>query len=242
MCTVTIIPKGKRDFILTSNRDEAPSRTSLAPEIYRMNGTNLLFPKDELSGGTWIGVSELNRSICVLNGGIEPHTRRADYRKSRGVMAKDFLLFKDFESETETYNFYNIEPFTMVLVDWNEDLKFFELIWDGQQKHFTELPLQPKIWSSTTLYTPRMKRERLSWFDAFRSAHRLDAHTILDFHKTAGHGNKDYGVIMDREIVKTTSITQIEKQKEKVSMYYENLQNQSVSQKEFTLSTLVNEQ
>ena len=34
MCTVTIIPKGKNDFILTSNRDEAPNRTSLPPDFY----------------------------------------------------------------------------------------------------------------------------------------------------------------------------------------------------------------
>ena len=60
MCTVTIIPKGDNDFVLTSNRDEAPQRISLAPKVYTIDDTRLLFPKDKLSGGTWIGVSEKN--------------------------------------------------------------------------------------------------------------------------------------------------------------------------------------
>jgi hypothetical protein len=52
MCTVTIIPNEKDNFVLTSNRDEAPSRVSLAPDFYNINNTTLLFPKDEISNGT----------------------------------------------------------------------------------------------------------------------------------------------------------------------------------------------
>ena len=91
MCTVTIFPKSNNDFVLTSNRDEAPYRISLAPKVYSYNGIKMLFPKDEISGGTWIGVSEKNRLVCVLNGGFELHKRKPDYRLSRGIMAKDFL-------------------------------------------------------------------------------------------------------------------------------------------------------
>ncbi|MFT5892888.1 MAG: hypothetical protein ACI9Y7_003003, partial [Dokdonia sp.] len=34
MCTVTYIPKGNSNFILTSNRDEAVGRTTLVPDFY----------------------------------------------------------------------------------------------------------------------------------------------------------------------------------------------------------------
>lgn len=241
MCTVTIIPKNNTDFILTSNRDEAPDRRSLAPEFYDINDTKLLYPKDELSGGTWIGISDQNRVICVLNGGFELHERKANYRMSRGVVAKDFMTSKKIVDTIETYNFEDIEPFTIVIADWNSSLKFYELVWDGREKHFTELPLAAKVWSSSTLYNKAMRNERLQWFGNFKSQNKLNAKTALKFHKTAGKNNRDYGVIIDRGFVKTTSITQIEKQTDTLEMRYESLQNNAVSTKTFNLPKVVNE-
>ena len=241
MCTVTIIYKEKNDFVLTSNRDESPNRISLAPEIYDMNGTKLMFPKDVFSGGTWIGVSEKNRMVCVLNGGFEKHKRQSIYRLSRGVVANDFLKVEFIKPVVSAYNFIDIEPFTMVIADWNASLKFYELVWDGKAKHFSELPLEPKIWSSSTLYSSDMKKERDAWFDNFKSQHILDAKALWEFHKTAGKNNVDYGVIMDRGFVKTTSITQVQKTAEKIEMLYENLQTQLVSTSQFNLPQTVNE-
>lgn len=223
MCTVTIVPKGKTDFILTSNRDEAPSRVSIAPDFYRIDDTEVLFPMDELSEGTWIGISEKNRIVCVLNGAFEIHERKASYRLSRGVVAKDFMVADDIVDAVSQYNFESIEPFTMVIADWNDGLKFFELVWDETLVHFTELPLEPKIWSSSTLYNKSMRGERLKWFEAFKTENTLNKETIQQFHKTAGAGNLNYGVIMDRGFVKTTSITQIEKNGAETAIHYENL-------------------
>ena len=203
MCTVTIVPLKNNDFVLTSNRDEAPNRTSVAPEFYQVDGTKLLYPKDELAGGTWIGISEKNRVVCVLNGAFERHERKPNYRLSRGVVAKDFMIADTIVETIETYNFENIEPFTIVLADWNTNLKFYELVWDGESKHFSELPLKPKIWSSSTLYNPNMRQERLQWFEDFKSENELDSKTLSNFHKTAGQGNNDYGVIMNRGFVKS---------------------------------------
>ncbi len=241
MCTVTIMPLANSDFVLTSNRDEAPHRTSIAPEFYQVDGTKLLFPKDELSGGTWIGVSEKNRVICVLNGGFERHERKATYRMSRGTVAKDFLLKENTIDTIRSYNLIDIEAFTMVIIDWNTNLKFYELVWDGKIKHFSELPLQPKIWSSSTLYNPSMQQERVKWFEDFKTENKLDSKTLLNFHKTAGKENDDYGVIMDRGFVKTTSITQVEKQEDILEMRYESLQNNTTYSKIFNLSEIVNE-
>ncbi len=241
MCTVTIIPKNNTDFILTSNRDEAPNRVSLAPEFYDVENTTLLFPKDELSGGTWIGVSEKSRVVCVLNGGFEYHERKASYRMSRGLVAKDFMVAENIVDAIETYNFQDIEPFTIVIADWNSSLKFFELVWDGSDKHFTELPLEPKIWSSSTLYSESMRKERFQWFEDFKKDNALDANTALVFHKNAGGNNDDYGVIMNRGFVKTTSITQVEKQANVLDMRYESLQQNEASIKTFNLPQIVNE-
>ncbi|GAA4238472.1 NRDE family protein [Postechiella marina] len=241
MCTVTIIPKGKNDFILTSNRDEAPDRLSLTPDFYKVDGVDVLFPKDELSGGTWVGVSEKNRVVCLLNGGFTIHNRALNYRLSRGVVVKHFMVAKNIFDALSTYNLEGIEPFTMVIADWNTSLLFFELVWDGQERHVTQLPNVPKIWSSSTLYSKTMASERLSWFNAFKTENELEASAILNFHKTAGKIHKDYGVIMDRGFVKTTSITQITKVNHVVNMRFESLNNNTVTQTEFKQPHVVNE-
>lgn len=241
MCTVTIIPQGKHDFILTSNRDEAPNRISLVPDYYHIEGVNLLFPKDKVAGGTWIGVSEKNRMICLLNGAYSCHERQTQYRLSRGVVVKDFMIAPDVVLALESYNLLDIEPFTMVIVDWNTNLKFYELVWDGNNKHVNQLPLEPKIWSSSTLYNNDMKAQRLQWFNAFKTENELNANSLLEFHKTAGKANMDYGVIMDRGFVKTTSITQVNKTNNNINMRFESLLNNEVTQTLFKFEQIINE-
>ena len=61
MCTVTYLPLPNNNFILTSNRDETPLRKTIPPKTYIENGVALIYPKDELAGGTWIGTSNKNR-------------------------------------------------------------------------------------------------------------------------------------------------------------------------------------
>lgn len=223
MCTVTIFHKGNNDFVLTSNRDEAPNRKSISPKIYNENSIKMLFPKDELAGGTWIGVSEKNRLICLLNGGFVKHTRKDSYQFSRGVIVKNLLASDDVVASIENYNFTNVEPFTIVIADWNTNLQFFELVWDGEESHFNKLPLETKIWSSSTLYSDEMKKERHQWFDEFNKSNKLTSKRALDFHSTETE-NKTFGIIMNREFVKTTSITQVEKTNDTLSMNYFDLQ------------------
>ncbi|MCB4809552.1 NRDE family protein [Tamlana sp. 62-3] len=241
MCTVSIFPKGNNDFILTSNRDEAPSRISLPPSFYDFNGKKLLYPKDELSEGTWVGVSENNRLICLLNGGFKLHTRQPVYRKSRGIVVKELLVAPHIINIFNDYNFLGIEPFTLVIVDWNDGLQFYQFVWDGLEKYFEKLPLEPKIWSSATLYTSDMKVERLEWFKAFVDTNENSANDILDFHKYAGKDNDEYGTVMNRGFVKTTSITQVCKTGTTVEMRYENVRNKFVSKEQFKFPEPINE-
>ena len=104
-----------------------------------------------------------------------------------------------------------------------------------------ELPLEPKIWSSSTLYSKAMKKERLKWFEDFKTDNDLDENTLLKFHKTAGKSNDDFGVIMNRGFVKTTSITQIEKSEDSLIMHYESLVDNTISSKNFHIPQTVNE-
>jgi hypothetical protein len=229
MCTVTFVPTQESDFILTSNRDESPLRETLFPDFYEYENIRLLYPKDKLAGGSWIGVSEKQRLLCVLNGGFTFHDRRAQYRLSRGIVMKDLLVSPDIGAALETYYLDGIEPFTLVVIDWKDNLKLLELVWDGTKRHILELPLASRIWSSSSLYSAEMKYERKAWFEEFKLANELDKNSILEFHKTAGKGNLDYGAIIDREFVKTTSITQVSKESDSVEMLFNNLATNEVS-------------
>ena len=123
MCTVSFLPLGNSDFMLTSNRDEDAARETIPPQKYSVGDSVLVFPKDEVAGGTWIGVSNACRLICLLNGGFENHVRKSFYKKSRGVLVKEFLAVKDAITAIDNYDFSNIEPFTIVMVDWKRKLK-----------------------------------------------------------------------------------------------------------------------
>lgn len=233
MCTVTFIPQSLSNFILTSNRDEAPNRETLPPKLYDVNNVELLFPKDAEAGGTWFGVSRRKRLICLLNGGFTAHKREASYRMSRGIIVTDLLTSQNAVSAIETYDFKDIEPFTIVMVEWNEELRLYELVWDGVISHFSEKPLAPYIWSSSPLYSEVMKKKRERWFSEFIFNNLQPSEAdLLEFHKTAGDGNLESDIVMDRGFVKTKSITQFSKF-ESAWLQYEDLQTNQITQHDF---------
>lgn len=221
MCTVTFIPLGNNDFILTSNRDEDPSRKTIPPKKYIEEDVSLIYPKDELAGGTWIGLSENKRLICLLNGGFVKHQRAKTYEKSRGVIVKELLISTDAVAVIENYDFKNIEPFTIVLVDWKDGLKAYELVWTGEHKRFNLLEDEPKIWSSATLYDAEMTKKRKVWFaNWLETIDEFSQQQIIDFHKDDTKGSPEVTFKMKRETVETVSVTSIKKETEKVAIKY----------------------
>ena len=241
MCTVTFFPTQDSNFVLTSNRDESPVRNTLSPDFYSFENTKLMYPEDELAGGSWIGVSEKQRLLCVLNGGFTFHERKTSYRLSRGVVLKDLLVCDNIEQAVKDYNLVDVEPFTLVIVDWFNHLKLMQLVWDGEEKHVKKLPLEAYIWSSSSLYSEEMKAERKFWFENFKAENELNKNSVLEFHTTAGKGNLDYGVIMDRKFVKTTSITQVSKTNGNVEMIFNNLAAEETSHTNFKMLQSVGE-
>ena len=126
----------------------------------------------------------------------------------------------------KNYDFNGIEPFTIILLDWKEQLGLYELIWDGYKIHFCEKPLKATIWSSSLLYSAEDKKKREQWFSDFlKTTDIITDDSIINFHKTAGEGNRKTNLVMDRVFVKTKSITKFSKKKEACEMQYEDLSN-----------------
>ena len=221
MCTVTFVPLGKTNFTLTSNRDVGYKRAIASPpKIHVERGADLLYPRDEEAGGTWIGSSYDNRLLCLLNGGFEDHVRKLPYRKSRGLIVTELLAAKDLQDALLSVDLEGIEPFTLVTVEWQSELLLGEFVWDGTFKHNRSLPVEPSIWSSSTLFDSKMRELRQEWFQNWLDRGDLTPDSVLDFHRKAGEGNDDVGVVLKRKYVGTVSITQFLK-KEASGFYYE---------------------
>lgn len=230
MCTVTYIPKGPKQFVLTSNRDEAPARSPQNLSRQAVGDKSLLFPRDTAAGGTWIAVSDQQQVVCLLNGAFERHHRQPPYRRSRGLMVLDYFSFTNPEQFFQNYEFSNIEPFTFLIL---QDGKVWDFRWDGQQKHSLELdPGQPHIWSSATLY-PRGKQEmRHGWFaDWLRHREEFSLEAIQDFHLHTGSDDPWYGLVMNRaDIVRTVSMTNIIQKADSTTMLYHDFLRDQVKQ------------
>lgn len=222
MCTVSFIPL-EEGFVITSNRDEKIQRETIPPQIYKHTNQLLAYPKDHIAGGTWIAISNQNKAAVLLNGGFEKHIQKNNYIKSRGL-----VLLQSFAMELNIDAIYHlnldgVEPFTLLMIEFKNELKFHELVWDGVQKHFKELDTTlPAIWSSVTLYTKENRRERSNWFKNWIQINKQsDDKKIFEFH-TAKHSNElSNNVIMKSDnSLQTLSISQIKYWKGEISLTY----------------------
>ncbi len=227
MCTVTFLPKGKSGYILTSNRDETPKRAALPPKPYIVGGKAIYFPKDPLAGGSWIATDKNRFTVCLLNGGFEKHKHQPPYRLSRGQMVLQFFEYYETQRFIDQFEFSGMEPFTLIVVDSNiEGIQLHQLVWDGNTLHIKDLnPGTSFIWSSSTLYPENVRRERSSWFSQWLEEQQaFFQEEIISFHKSGGKGDAWNDFIMNRnEVVKTVSVTSIEKRDEDFSMIYHDL-------------------
>ena len=224
MCTVTYIPLGKSDFILTSSRDVPFAREKASPpKKYMEDGVELNYPKDGKAGGTWIGTSSKNRLICLLNGGFEYHTSWSFYTKSRGLIVKELLKVEDIYKGLDEIDLSNVEQFTLTIVDWNNNLELIQFVWDGKKKHVEKLSQEPHIWSSSTLYDESIKQLRRDWFTDWQENNDLTQKNILEFHHNAGVGDSHIDVTMDRGLGGTVSITSIKRANNRLLMDYQNI-------------------
>lgn len=219
MCTVTYIPTST-GYIFTSNRDEQPTRKTIFPKRYQEDGVQLFYPKDDVAGGTWIGLSEKNRLVCLLNGGFVYHNPKLKFPKSRGVVVKMLLKTDDVVREMNRLDLDGVAPFTLIVVEGCSEPKIYQLTWCQGKKHVQELQSdKPNIWSSSTLYSDEMKCLRQTWFKDLLS-YRLDTKKVLQFHQNKSLGEEGTCLKMKRKLVETISTTMVVNSNEVLEMSY----------------------
>jgi uncharacterized protein with NRDE domain len=223
MCTLSYLPL-ENGFIFTSNRDERKARArAIAPQLYSIHGSQVVYPKDPEAGGTWLAVSESGIAICLLNGAKEKHISNPPYRQSRGLLLLDFWKYADPQNFLENTDFDGIEPFTLVVAQIG---KCETIRWNGQNTEFeVKDSKKPAIWSSATLYSPEVIKERENWFQEWlKNQTSFETNSILDFHRLGGKGDPGNHLVMSRSDQKSTlSISSVSVQSENIEFHYQDL-------------------
>jgi uncharacterized protein with NRDE domain len=211
MCVLTFVPDASNGFIITNNRDENLLRPkAICPKEYKIGNRKAYFPKDAKAGGTWIATN-LRFTLCLLNGAFEKHVPTGQYTKSRGMVILDFLENENIELLKQSGCFNGFENFTLVIIE-GACQKIYQIVWDGKKAQFNELNWnEAKIWSSCTLYTHEVIKERATLFNAFlEKAPKPTPKQLHGFHCYADLGDIANNLVMRRtDGTITQSISQI---------------------------------
>ena len=235
MCTVSFVSSNSK-FIITSNRDEKLLRPSaIEPKNYLVNYKNIFFPKDPKAGGTWYAITQEGTILVLLNGAQEKHQVQLPYRRSRGLIVLDVISSSLAINEWNIINLDNIEPFTLVLF---ENLKLYQLQWNGTEKSTINLDISKNhIWSSSTLYPKEIRENRANWFHNFlETKSNISATEMYNFHRYTENDNQENGLIINRNNeMMTLSITQSVVENNKITLNHYDL----IANKEFSNTLLI---
>lgn len=123
MCTVVILRRPGHDWpmILGANRDELLSRPWSPPGRYWSDRSDVVAGRDDLAGGTWLGINEYGLVSCILNreGTLGPK----DGYRSRGELPlealdnADAIIAAEFIAEIDPRAY---RPFNMIVADSDE--------------------------------------------------------------------------------------------------------------------------
>lgn len=209
MCTVSFYTNDKK-VIITSNRDEHIDRPSaITPQEYIYNNTLLYFPKDPKAGGSWFVVKNDHSVFVLLNGAKKKHISKPPYIKSRGIILLDIASANDFSEYWDGIDLQLIEPFT--IISYVKE-KLYQLRWNGTEKEFKPLDAsKPKIWSSSTLYTPRITKKRETWYSDFlkKNEKQISAQDLMNFHTKTKNEDLENGLLINRTTkILTKNVTQ----------------------------------
>lgn len=120
MCTVVILRRSDSPWplILAANRDERVSRPWQAPARHWRDRADVVAGRDELAGGTWLGLNESGVVAAVMNreGSLGP----APDKRSRGELTLEALDHADADVAAAALanldgNAYR--PFNLVIAD-----------------------------------------------------------------------------------------------------------------------------
>lgn len=226
MCTVTYIAGKDGSTLLTQGRDELVRRELTTPPIEKIiNGIEHVYPVDPLSGGTWIGMAENNRVACIMNGGTHKYKPDPSYRKSSGLIIPALFEYKDFYTFYNEYDFKNLEPFTLIMIEHG---KLIELFKDTDALFFNiPNPNKSRIYSSVNLFPEKQILEKELKFNHWLNDGSIKSpDDIINLHYDFRIDvDGPIPVKGDKDMIRTVSITTIYSNGRHLEMIYLDLIN-----------------
>lgn len=226
MCTVSIIPLGRRGYRLACNRDESRRRrTAVAPRQVtvpvRFGGTirqgRAIHPMDPDSGGTWIAVNDRGLTLVVLNRNDAPACEHCggagDFASplSRGTIIPALLAAgsaKQAARRALALDHEAMAPFRLVVIDRRAVI---EVTSDGQVLTRRDLgaPRKPVMFTSSGLGDARVEGPRRTLFARLMRLGPADASAQDAFHRHRWPRRPHLSVRMARTEARTVSLTTV---------------------------------
>lgn len=230
MCTISYLPLGNGDYILTQNRDVGTQRVrAIPPQRHEIDQQILIYPIDPQGGGTWNAISETQHAF-ILNGADFDYFPAAEAVLSRGELC--IGLLQHGEALFDQLDLKKFDHFTIILVHTEDTTKsLIEWRWDGKALKRKELPGdRAHFWISHGLYSSedniRKQKAFKHWYERISSL-VLRPEEIAESNWTWQHNREIDGMegfLIDRDYgVITVSIFQTIKILGKYSYRYEDI-------------------
>jgi hypothetical protein len=207
MCTISSIASGNK-MIFTFNRDEDPGRNATEYMAKKqLPNKTIYFPKDPLSGGSWMVADNRGNVAMLFNGALQKYEKTGNYKQSRGILLLETGSEENMLDAFTKKDLEGIEPFSILLY---ENRKLYRLIWNGNEKNCSLLPKnQNHIFSSATIYTQAVRQLRETWLEQYAKQNRLHEASMFHFHKNMQPQDMENGLVINRSNrLQTISITQ----------------------------------
>jgi hypothetical protein len=226
MCTVSWLQE-EDGFQLLCNRDEKRTRAiAAAPAVEWMDRVQVLAPRDEAGGGTWIAVNEYGVAVTLLNGAPIGSVEKAGaFRLSRGLVLQQLATARTATEVCERawrMELGLVAPFTVAALEPGMPAAIVE--WNGSDKGIIVsggplLPLSSSSFDATG--AQRARREEFS-----RVCGALPCiEDLLTFHRShqgaAGASGDAYSTCMHRADAETVSFSWIRVTRTAASFHYQ---------------------
>ena len=223
MCTVTILKKNN-ELLLTMNRDELKTREEGAPVKSVKSGIEICYPVDLKSQGTWIAISNAKVAACILN-------RYDDYEPESPVTRGEIIINLLELGELETIKKYLeldfmpevYRPFTLLVMNLDN---LYRLEWNGKKLEINkEECSRPLVFSSSSWKTEEVIAWRKEAFGKWLEDGIEFEDNIPLYHLKVINGKEAWTPLMERELVHTKNICQVNFSQTDVKLDYYNLAN-----------------
>jgi hypothetical protein len=212
VCTVTVVPR-RSGFRIVCNRDEQRSRPlAESPAAHRIGDVAAIWPRDPLSGGTWIGANAAGLAIAVLNRRDRgtSHLRRP-LALSRGTIIPLLLGLDNLDlavSEAARLRASAFEPFRMLIVQ----RKRLAVVRNSQSRIIVRRGLleRPVIFTSSSLGDHLVREPRQALFTQLVLHARSPLLGQARFHRHQWPDRPEISVCMSRQDAVTVSRTVID--------------------------------